>query len=142
MREVSENEGQETLVICPWGDLRDFEYSELYSSSLAEQIKAISNFKDVRYGFMGCQGSPNIEQAVMDAEQEGLVVVVTVNSMASGYVDDLISQNLDGLNYLYNGKGFYGYPEDLDPHQNISRWIESAVLKFVEGSGTMAATKT
>lgn len=134
-REVSENEGQETLIICPWGDSRYFEYSELYANSLAEKIKAISNFKDVRYGFMGCQGSPNIKQVVMSAEQEGPIVVVTVNSMASGYVDDLISQNLDGLDYLYNGKGFYGYPENLDPHQNIAHWIESAVLKCSEPGG-------
>ncbi len=128
-REVSENEDQETLVICRWGDSRYFEYSDLYSRSLAEQIRKISNFDDVRYGFMGCQGSPNIILAVEEAAQYGPVVVVTTNSLGSDYVDNLISQKLEGLDYTYNGKGFYGYPGDLDPHPNIARWIEFTASK-------------
>lgn len=128
-REVSEKEYEETLVICPWGDSRYFEYSELHAKTLTEQIKMSSNFSDVRYGFMGCQGSPNIRQTVDEVQDGGPVIVVTVNSMGSDYVDGLISQKLEGLNYTYNGKGFYGYSGNIDPHQNIARWIEFTISK-------------
>ena len=33
--------------------------------------------------------------------------------------------------YTYNGKGFYGYSENLDPHPNIARWIEYKVAEEV-----------
>ncbi|MHC1574378.1 MAG: hypothetical protein ACXQTY_01035 [Candidatus Methanogasteraceae archaeon] len=29
------------------------------------------------------------------------------------------------MSYAFNGKGYYGYPEDLEPHPNIARWIEA-----------------
>jgi len=35
------------------------------------------------------------------------------------------------MNYTYNGKGFYGYSENLDPHPNIARWIEYKVAEEV-----------
>ena len=128
-REVSEEENEEVLVISRWGSWTYFEHGEIYARSLAEQVKAISNFKDVRYGFMGYQGSPNIRQAVEGAAHDGSVIVVTTNSLGSSYVDGLIAKKLKGLNYSYNGKGFYGYPEELSPHPNIARWIELIVSK-------------
>lgn len=128
-REVNEEENEEVLVISRWGSWTYFEHGEIYARSLAEQVKAISNFKDVRYGFMGYQGSPNIRQAVEEAAHDGSVIVVTTNSLGSSYVDGLIAKKLKGLNYSYNGKGFYGYPEELSPHPNIARWIELIVSK-------------
>lgn len=115
--------------ISRWGSWTYFEHGEIYARSLAEQVKAISNFKDVRYGFMGYQGSPNIRQAVEEAAHDGSVIVVTTNSLGSSYVDGLIAKKLKGLKYSYNGKGFYGYPEELSPHPNIVRWIELIVSK-------------
>lgn len=128
-REVSEEEDEEILVISRWGSLTYFEHGEIYARSLAEQVKAISNFKDVRYGFMQYQGSPNIRQVVEEAAHDGPVIVVTTNSLGSSYVDELIAKKLKGLNYRYNGKGFYGYPEELSQHPNIARWIELTATK-------------
>jgi len=71
---------------------------------LIEKIKAGSEFKDVRFGFMEYQGSPNIREVVEKAQGEA-AIVVTVNSMGTRYVDDLIAERLEGLNYTYNGKG-------------------------------------
>ncbi len=127
-REVSRNEEQETLVIAPWGSSTYFEESEHQAESLAKRIKEYSNFKDVRFGFMEYQGSPSLREAVENGENES-VIVVSVNSMGTKYVDSLISASLEGLNYTYNGKGFYGYAENLDPHPNIARWIEYEVIK-------------
>lgn len=127
-REVSQNEEQETLVLAPWGSSTYFEESEHQAESLAKRIKAYSNFKDVRFGFMEYQGSPSLREAVENGENES-VIVVSVNSMGTKYVDGLISASLEGLNYTYNGKGFYGYAENLDPHPNIARWIEYEATK-------------
>ena len=118
-REVSEDENNEILVICRWGDSTYIQHSELYAQSLADQVKAISNFKDVKFGFMGIS-SPNIRQAVAEVAQDGSVIVVTTNSLGSSYVDGLIAKKLKDLNYTYNGKGFYGYPKELSPHKNIA----------------------
>jgi sirohydrochlorin ferrochelatase len=130
-REVSEDENNEILVICRWGDSTYIQHSELYAQSLADQVKAISDFKDVKFGFMGIS-SPNIRQAVAEVAQDGSVIVVTTNSLGSSYVDGLIAKKLKDLNYTYNGKGFYGYPKELSPHQNIARWIESTAFKADE----------
>lgn len=129
-REVSKNESQETLIIAPWGSSTYFEESELQARSLVEKIKADSEFKGVSFGFMEYQGSPNIREAVEKAQSEK-VIVVTVNSMGTKYVDDLIARLLEGLNYTYNGKGFYGYSDNLDPHTNIARWIEQKATEEV-----------
>ncbi len=129
-REVSIDESRETLILAPWGSSTYFEESEIQTRSLVEKIKASSKFKDVRFGFMEYQGSPNIREAVETAQSEA-VIVVTVNSMGTKYVDDLIAGRLEGLNYTYNGKGFYGYSENLDPHPNIARWIEQKVTEEV-----------
>jgi len=131
-REVSEDEDNEILVICRWGDSTYIQHSELYAQSLADQVKAIADFKDVRFGFMGIS-SPNIRQTVEAALHDGPVVVVTTNSLGSSYVDNLISEKLDGLSYAFNGAGYYGYPEDLDPHPNIARWIEITTSKHLKG---------
>lgn len=77
---------------------------------------------------MEYQGSPSLREAVENGENES-VIVVSVNSMGTKYVDGLISASLEGLNYTYNGKGFYGYAENLDPHPNIARWIEYEATK-------------
>jgi sirohydrochlorin ferrochelatase len=129
-REVSRDEINETLILAPWGSSTYFEESEIQARSLAERIKSGSKFKDVRFGFMEYQGSQNIREAVKKAHGES-VIVVTVNSMGTRYVDDLIAERLEGLNYTYNGKGFYGYSENLDPHPNIARWIEYKVAEEV-----------
>jgi len=130
-REVSSDESNETLILAPWGSSTYFEESEIQARSLIAKIKASSEFKDVRFGFMEYQGSPNIREVVEKAQGEA-VIVVTVNSMGTRYVDDLISERLEGLNYTYNGKGFYGYGEKLDPHPNIARWIEYKVAEEVK----------
>ena len=129
-REVSSDESNETLILAPWGSSTYFEESEIQARSLIEKIKASSEFKDVRFGFMEYQGSPNIREVVEKAQGEA-AIVVTVNSMGTRYVDDLIAERLEGLNYTYNGKGFYGYSENLDPHPNIARWIEHKVAEEV-----------
>ena len=129
-REVSIDATNETLILAPWGSSTYFEESELLAKSLVERIKASSEFKDVGFGFMEYQGSPNIREAVEKAQGEA-VIVVTVNSMGTKYVDDLIAERLEGLNYTHNGKGFYGYSENLDPHPNIARWIEYKVAEEV-----------
>jgi len=129
-REVSSDESNETLILALWGSSTYFEESEIQARSLIEKIKAGSEFKDVRFGFMEYQGSPNIREVVEKAQGEA-AIVVTVNSMGTRYVDDLIAERLEGLNYTYNGKGFYGYSENLDPHPNIARWIEYKVAEEV-----------
>lgn len=129
-KEVSKDESSETLIIAPWGSSTYFEESELQARSLVEKIKENSDFKDVGFGFMEYQGSPNIREAVEAAQNES-VIVVSVNSMGTKYVDDLIAERLEGLNYTYNGRGFYGYAESLDPHPNIARWIEHEVAEEV-----------
>jgi len=120
-------------VICRWGDSTYLQHSELYAQSLADQVKKISDFKDVRFGFMGIS-SPNIRQTVADALHDGPVVVVTTNSLGSSYVDNLVSGKLEGLSYAFNGKGYYGYPEDLEPHPNIARWIEATVSEQMKAT--------
>ena len=57
--------------------------------------------------------------------------MISVNSMGTKYLDDLIAKRLEGLNYTYNGKGFYGYTESLDAHSNIANWIENKVAEVV-----------
>jgi sirohydrochlorin ferrochelatase len=127
-REVSRDESNETLILAPWGSSTYFEESEIQARSLAKRIKSGSKFKDVRFGFMEYQGSPSIREAVQKAQGES-VIVVTVNSMGMKYVDDLIAGLLEGLNYTYNGNGFYGYGEKLDVHPNIARWIEHKIAE-------------
>lgn len=127
-REVSKDEENETLVICPWGSSTYFEYSELQAKSLAEKIDEISDFKDVRYGFLEYQGCPNIRETVEEA-QEGPVIVVTANSMGSSYVDGEVADRLEGLNYTYNGRGFYGYPDNVNPHPNMAQWVEQTASR-------------
>ena len=141
-REVCEDEDNEILVICRWGDSTYIQHSELYAQSLADQVKANSDFTDVRFGFMGIS-SPNIRQTVEDALHDGPVVVVTTNGLGSSYVDNLITEKLDGLSYAFNGAGYYGYPVDLDPHHNIARWIEVTASKHMKGvSGDIQGKST
>ena len=122
------DESNETLILALWGSSTYFEESEIQAGSLIEKIKSGSEFKDVRFGFMEYQGSPNIREVVEKAQGEA-VIIVTVNSMGTRYVDDLISERLEGLNYTYSGKGFYGYGEKLDPHPNIARWVEDKIAE-------------
>ena len=129
-REVSKDEESETLIIAPWGSSTCFEESELQAKSLVKKIKENSEFKDVAFGFTEYQGSPNIRETVQ-AAQNGSVIVISVNSMGTKYLDDLIAKRLEGLNYTYNGKGFYGYVESLDAHSNIANWIENKVAEVI-----------
>ena len=61
---------------------------------------------------------------------EHLISLPSVTPDDAGCID-LIAERLEGLNYTHNGKGFYGYSENLDPHPNIARWIEYKVAEEV-----------
>ncbi len=106
-------------------------------ASLAVQVKARLNLKDVRYGFV-TGGSPTVRDVVSQAQTEGRVIVTPVLLSQEDVAAKDISLVLDGLDYRYTGQA-------LLPHPNISRFIEWRVaetvlpaLQFKQGQETVS----
>jgi sirohydrochlorin ferrochelatase len=91
-------------------------------ASLAAQVKAKLELKDVRYGF--ATGNPAVREVVAQAQTEGQVIATPVCLVEESFAQEVIPQLLGGLDYHCTGKA-------LIPHPNISRLIEWRVAEAV-----------
>jgi len=121
-KELSKDPSQETLIFIHPGSSKYTEVCDIYAQSLRRQLKSISSFRDIRYGFL----FQDFSGLVRKASSEGKVIVVPLLIGPSKYYGQIhIPRKLKGLRYAYSEK-------PLLPDARIARWIELTASKYVK----------
>jgi len=119
---LSKKPEEEILVFIHPGSSKYTETCDIYAQSLRKQLKVLSNFKDIRYGFL----HQNMRRVVEDAVAEGSVIVIPLLIGPSKYYSqEYIPTQIKGLDYAYDGKA-------LLPDTKVARWIELTALNQIK----------
>jgi len=128
VRELSTNPSEEIVVITAHGaeTKEDIAKWSENMQSLAARMKWELGVKDVRHSYVFPDvvewGEPYLRDVVEEAMIEGNVIVIPLMISEGFFTQRYIPMQLEGLNYVYNGK-------TLSPHPGLARWIELSALK-------------
>lgn len=128
VREISEDLSEEIVVITGHGAETEEDIAKWSENmqSLAARMKWELGAKDVRYSYVFSDvvewGEPYLRDVVEEASAEAKVIVIPLMFSQSFFTNRYIPMQLEGLDYIYNGKA-------LAPHPGIAKWIEISALK-------------
>jgi sirohydrochlorin ferrochelatase len=121
---LSQNPGEEIAVLVGHGtsEAEGLQKWTENLSSLSGQLKALINFKDVKYSFVGV-GAPTVHDVVSQSVDQGNVLVMPVMLSEGYFTGTKIPNELTGLNHRYPEPG----NRALLPHPNIAHFVELSV---------------
>jgi sirohydrochlorin ferrochelatase len=121
VKSLSQNLADEHVLLVGHGsDLPWFQAEwERVAGQIASQLHTRLAAKSISYAFTL---PDNLRVRLEEASKQGPVILLPLFLSEGYFTNKKVPGRLEGLSYLYDGKAYL-------PHSNVSRWIESVILK-------------